>query len=157
MHGRRNAKANAAIETAQTFRVKCQLCKERFSQHEELHQHQQAFHPEFWAVKEMEKEARLKESRCTICGKQFSRKINLERHMFTHMGGHPYKCEVCGVAVSDKGKLRRHMMIHTGDYPYRCTICDKGFRDEHKYQEEHNKKLHPEIYSEWKARKMKLI
>jgi len=155
LHGRKNKKLNEGSETAVSYRMKCQLCPLKFASQDEIDEHQRLHHPEFWTVKEIEREARLKECRCTICGKQYERKKNLEKHMVTHTEeGSKFKCEICGTGVSDAWKLKRHMMKHTGDYPFRCEICDKGFRDEWKYMEEHCKRLHPQIYSDYKAQKL---
>ena len=39
------------------------------------------------------------------------------------------------------------LYTHTGEYPYNCEICNRRFKDKFKFQDEHNKKYHPDIYA----------
>ena len=68
------------------YRIMCALCSKRFPNQRELEEHQAATHPEFWAVTSIEKQARYKHTTCTICGKQFTQKNLLQKHMHTHTG-----------------------------------------------------------------------
>ncbi|XP_053149312.1 uncharacterized protein LOC128343907 [Hemicordylus capensis] len=64
---------------------------------------------------------------CLDCGKEFSRKFNLQRHQRIHAGEKPYYCLDCGKTFGCSWQLRVHRRIHTGEKPYKCTYCGKEF------------------------------
>ena len=131
----------------------CAICRCKFQSQTELETHQQQEHPEYWNVKQIEKSARYANTSCTVCGKQFTQKHKLEKHMHTHTGTSPFYCEICGQGVASTTNLKRHMLTHTKAYPFRCEICDMGFRDENKYMEVHCKMKHPGEYEQWRMLK----
>lgn len=49
---------------------------------------------------------------CEICGKAFTRNINLKGHMRSHFGDRPYACSLCGKAFTRLNDCRRHEKIH---------------------------------------------
>ncbi|XP_040915130.1 zinc finger and BTB domain-containing protein 6-like [Toxotes jaculatrix] len=72
----------------------------------------------------------LKEHRqylCLVCGKGFSQKSNLSRHIQVHTGVKPFRCPLCHKMFSQKAPLQDHLNLHTGDKPHRCNYCAAHF------------------------------
>lgn len=46
---------------------------------------------------------------CDVCGKVYSSKFSLERHVRCHTGERPYQCEVCEFTTSYREHMQRHM------------------------------------------------
>lgn len=65
---------------------------------------------------------------CLECGKTFTQKKNLNRHIRGHMGIRPFQCAVCMKTFTAKSTLQDHMNIHSGDRPYKCNCCDMDFK-----------------------------
>jgi len=51
--------------------------------------------------------------------------------MKNHSGEKPYVCHYaeCGRKFSEKSGLKRHIQKHTGDKPWKCRFCRKVFAD----------------------------
>ncbi|KAM8840122.1 uncharacterized protein AB9W97_001078 [Spinachia spinachia] len=64
---------------------------------------------------------------CSYCGKTFSLKGNLNRHVRDHTGERPFPCTGCDKTFKDSGSLTAHMRCHTGEQPYSCLFCGKNF------------------------------
>ncbi|XP_041664754.1 zinc finger and SCAN domain-containing protein 2-like [Cheilinus undulatus] len=64
---------------------------------------------------------------CSYCGKRFSLKGNLNRHIRDHTGERPFPCSSCEKSFKDSGSLTAHMRCHTGEQPYSCLFCGKNF------------------------------
>ncbi|KAG5673156.1 hypothetical protein PVAND_003224 [Polypedilum vanderplanki] len=74
---------------------------------------------------------------CEKCGKSFTRKYHLERHL-THTQCNPgtfkkeeFNCEVCGKVFSRVDNLRMHLRAHLGQKSrsrdFQCPYCEKSF------------------------------
>ena len=65
---------------------------------------------------------------CLQCGKTFTQKKNLNRHIRGHMGIRAFQCTVCLKTFTAKSTLQDHLNIHSGDRPYKCHCCDMDFK-----------------------------
>ncbi|XP_035225127.1 zinc finger protein 583-like [Stegodyphus dumicola] len=54
----------------------------------------------------------------------------------------PFKCTVCGKAFTQKVNLQRHVRIHTGELPFHCDICNQKFRQQSNVTQ-HKRTHHP--------------
>ncbi|KAJ4414373.1 hypothetical protein N0V82_007981 [Gnomoniopsis sp. IMI 355080] len=92
-----------------------------FASNKQLEKHMRSYHPETCdpATRPVEfallNQLRIEGTRfvCTICGKNFTRKINLKGHMDSHNGNKPHECPECGKAFTRKNDMVRHQKIHS--------------------------------------------
>lgn len=91
----------------------CNICKEHFPNAEELKLHGRRHFS--------------KETQCHTCGKYFSSKSNLNRHIPTHRNVKSFVCDVCQARFTQRISLQSHYLAHANIKPFPCKICDKGF------------------------------
>jgi len=72
----------------------------------------------------------VKDHACELCGKQFSRKFNLNTHIkCVHSDEKDYVCNFCNRAFNHSSNLRKHVKtVHSGGKPLSCPVCDKSFK-----------------------------
>ena len=66
--------------------------------------------------------------RCSMCGKTFTTKDTLNKHLTVHSTERQYKCGECGKLFKRISHVREHLKVHSNDRPYVCNMCNKTFK-----------------------------
>ncbi|XP_010630132.1 zinc finger and BTB domain-containing protein 32 isoform X1 [Fukomys damarensis] len=69
--------------------------------------------------------ARPRPYSCSVCGKRFSLKHQMETHYRVHTGEKPFSCTLCPQRSRDFSAMTKHLRTH-GAAPYRCPLCRAG-------------------------------
>ncbi|XP_054444848.1 zinc finger and BTB domain-containing protein 32 [Pteronotus mesoamericanus] len=69
--------------------------------------------------------ARPRPYSCSVCGKRFSLKHQMETHYRVHTGEKPFSCGLCPQRSRDFSAMTKHLRTH-GAAPYRCPLCGAG-------------------------------
>ncbi|KAJ4313266.1 hypothetical protein N0V84_009494 [Fusarium piperis] len=101
--------------------VSCNSAPIGFSTNKDKDRHVRIYHPElsegptvFEALSRRQTTGPARFT-CHICGKNFTRKINLSGHERSHYGDRPYGCSFCDKAFARMNDCRRHEKIHKKD------------------------------------------
>ncbi|CRK96398.1 CLUMA_CG009815, isoform A [Clunio marinus] len=70
----------------------------------------------------------VKDHICELCGKEFSDKATLMKHLLVHSTSKPHQCSTCFMSFRHKSSLSRHNKIHLK--VTQCTLCHRSFRYE---------------------------
>lgn len=97
------------------YRCEYKDCNKAFTRPSLLTEHQLAVHHG------------IKPHECKICGKTFSKKSHLDRHMFTHSDSKPFICSICGKGVTTRQQLKRHEVTHTKSFVCPYEGCNEAF------------------------------
>ncbi|AGO12089.1 AaceriAEL278Wp [[Ashbya] aceris (nom. inval.)] len=90
-------------------------CYKAFTRPSLLTEHQQTAHQGVRAYQ------------CEQCGRGFTKKSHLERHLFSHSETKPFSCAVCGKGVTTRQQLRRHEITHTKSFKCPHEGCGEAF------------------------------
>ena len=73
---------------------------------------------------------------CDLCGKKFTCRFHLERHVnAVHTKEKNYLCSICCKKFATDGYLKRHMdSQHSSKFKYNCDQCGKGFMTKQPYE-----------------------
>ena len=142
---------NIEEHAKETKSLKCEVCGKSFSSKKKLKRHTDKVHEKSSStshiksfkynndrtcetnVEEHSKE--IESLRCKVCGKGFSSKKKLKKHidkvhnkssLTSHLKS--LKCNVCDKCFSQKHNLKRHQdTVHKGIKPFSCDQCEKSF------------------------------
>ncbi|EDL03648.1 mCG4783 [Mus musculus] len=117
----------------------CEVCSKMFYRKDVMLDHQRRHLDGVRRVKREDLEAsgeslvryKKEPSGCPVCGKVFSCRSNMNKHLLTH-GDKKYTCEICGRKFFRVDVLRDHIHVHFKvQFPYRyihpCEICGRIF------------------------------
>ncbi|KAL6904141.1 hypothetical protein GGI43DRAFT_421611 [Trichoderma evansii] len=99
--------------------AQCNLAPLGFSNKKDWERHVRQYHPHLGEGPSIFEALRPKggptEFKCSLCGKQFTRKITQQGHERSHFGERPYKCtyEGCTKAFARLNDCQRHWKIHS--------------------------------------------
>ncbi|XP_031633060.1 protein suppressor of hairy wing [Contarinia nasturtii] len=143
---------NEEKETAHYGHVSCNFCPKSFKSHHSLERHLYLLHSPLKEYACIHCNATCPNSEildahllshdtgkpfsCNFCGKDFTRKYHLDRHLlYTSCDKSRKKqetaCHVCGKLFSRTDNLREHLRAHIGQSTrkrdYQCPHCEKSF------------------------------
>lgn len=93
----------------------CDVCHKSYKSQDHLDIHHQTSHASDTSL-----------LTCSTCGDTFNNFSELIKHDSTHSVDKPYHCRFCGKSYSQKSILRKHLIIHTGER-LTCSICGIDF------------------------------
>ncbi|KAK1467423.1 hypothetical protein CMEL01_11416, partial [Colletotrichum melonis] len=95
----------------------CNSAPVGFSSNKDKERHVRTYHPEDIDGQtpfiQMSRRVETAKFPCKMCGKCFTRNINLKGHMRSHFGERPFACPNCGKAFARLNDCKRHERIHT--------------------------------------------
>lgn len=141
------------VDSAHAGHIRCPCCVKSFKSNDQLRRHQVILHSQLPSAMECEQcnaivatkklmdmhmESHLtgKKFSCKSCGKDFTRKYHLERHLkFMNCDGTrtiiKYPCNVCNQSFARTDNLREHLKAHINPVEktkdFQCPYCEKAF------------------------------
>ncbi|XP_034651985.1 gastrula zinc finger protein XlCGF48.2 [Drosophila subobscura] len=93
----------------------CELCGKAFRLKSQMNLHVTAIHTKLRAFK------------CTMCPKDFVKKVDLSDHIKGHLNIRDKICTTCGKGFTSCHSLIRHRQIHSEVKKFVCKLCDARF------------------------------
>lgn len=107
----------------------CKWCKQEFFSQAELLVHWKTHNQGvFFSNTHTNISKIVSDLQCMECGRIFSSRDSLKKHMMIHAGHLPFTCDICGKGFTWKEGVRRHLFKHLGisdDLSPMCQICGK--------------------------------
>ncbi|XP_044742585.1 zinc finger protein 235-like [Chrysoperla carnea] len=117
---KREIKRHLKIHKNDREMIKCEQCDKKFLHQCSLKIHIQRFH---------ENKPREYKHLCTICGKKFGTRCDLDRHGSVHRNDRPFECPQCGKGFKLNHNLKSHIkQIHMNmkkNNRIPCKVCGK--------------------------------
>ena len=110
--------------------IQCQICYMMFSDQSAISAHYDTAHAQR-SNRPPRPEHPDARHECEVCGRKFTAKKHLYRHMRTvHRVGDvkTFKCDICSKTFTQKSSLKSHLeTVHNSNSRFRCDICGKGY------------------------------
>ncbi|XP_076016017.1 uncharacterized protein LOC143008236 [Genypterus blacodes] len=95
------------------LKYKCPVCDKRFRDLYDMNRHQMRVHEREESDKTEELEDpstsdMMENKNCSLCGKFFARRVDMERHVKSHSEDRPYQCPYCDKKFKNPYVLKRH-------------------------------------------------
>uniref|UniRef100_A0A3B1JXQ1 Zinc finger protein 136-like n=1 Tax=Astyanax mexicanus TaxID=7994 RepID=A0A3B1JXQ1_ASTMX len=133
----------------------CTKCCMHFTWPNQARLHVQDEHPDYpdTIIKRSNKHGLLEvahtgveETRCQLCGKNYSTRQQLHIHLLNHPRERSYNCRFCKKTFMQKCHMMEHEWIHTNGDKYSCSVCGMSYRWLH------SAKVHIQNHHRQKAR-----
>ena len=123
----RNLDTHINITHTGNDKPQCQICDETFGTNFTLKRHLTEQHDITQFGSSIHSDE-IKIFKCKVCDSVFKRKGNLKAHEMTHIDDTKFTFDLCGKQFSVKTSLARHIKIHTGEREqHQCGFCQKIF------------------------------
>jgi len=89
----------------------CEICQKPFKNIAGVKIHITKKHDTIAGEQRMRRKHRENPTQCSVCDRTFSGQTALKHHMFKHTGVKPFSCHICGRGFTQKHNLHRHLHL----------------------------------------------
>uniref|UniRef100_A0A182PK50 Protein krueppel n=1 Tax=Anopheles epiroticus TaxID=199890 RepID=A0A182PK50_9DIPT len=122
----REASKHIGLHDERERPFKCTLCALRFPSLINRQVHVRKTHR--FKLRQMAAKASSKKQAPARRSVDRKRKVDPSKSAATPQRELLHECEICGKKFTAKKNLTRHLMIHTGEKPFKCDQCDRTYR-----------------------------